>query len=87
MKILNIKVLILMIFISGFLQMDILNISWETLKVISVIHVFASIFLCIFYIIPFVNKHAYKYIVIKRVNSTAGWILGFILLFIVLYRF
>ena len=87
MKILNIKVLILMIFISGFLQMDILNISWETLKVISVIHVFASIFLCIFYIIPFVNKHAYKYIVIKKVNSTAGWILGFILLFIVLSGF
>ena len=87
MKILNIKVLILMIFISGFLQMDILNISWETLKVISIIHIFASIFLCIFYIIPFVNKHAYKYIVIKKVNSIAGWILGFILLFIVLSGF
>ena len=47
MKTLNIKVLILMIFLSGILQMDILNISWETLKIISIIHIFASIFFCI----------------------------------------
>ena len=87
MKILNIKVLILMIFLSGILQMDILNISWENLKIISIIHVFTSIFLCIFYIIPFVNRHAYKYIVIKKVNSIVGWILGFILFFIVLSGF
>lgn len=87
MKIFNIKVLILLIFLSGILQMDILNISWDKLKIISVIHVFASIFLCIFYIIPFVNKHAYKYIVIKRVNSIIGWVLGFILLLIVLSGF
>ena len=67
--------------------MDILNISWENLKIISVIHVFASIFLCIFYIIPFVNKHAYKYIVIKRVNSIIGWVLGFILLIIIKHKY
>lgn len=87
MKTLNIKVLILMIFLSGILQMDILNISWETLKIISIIHIFASIFLCIFYIIPFVNRHAYKYIVIKKVNSIIGWVLGFVLFFIVLSGF
>mgnify|MGYP003599229184 FL=1 len=87
MMLFNIKTLILLIFVSGILQMDILNISWENLKIISVIHVFASIFLCIFYIIPFVNKHAYKYIVIKRVNSIIGWVLGFILLLIVLSGF
>ena len=84
MKIFNIKVLILIIFFTGILQMDILNISWEKLKLISVIHVFSSIFLFIFYIIPFVNRHAYKYIVIKKVNSIIGWVLGFILLLIVL---
>ena len=84
MKIINIKVLILLIFLSGILQMDILNIPWENLKIISVVHIFTSIFLCIFYIIPFVNRHAYKYIVIKKVNSTSGWILGFFLLMIVI---
>ena len=84
MKIFNIKVLILIIFFSGILQMDILNISWDSLKIISTIHVFSSIFLCIFYIIPFVNRHAYKYIVIKKINSIIGWILGFILLVIIL---
>ena len=84
MKILNIKVLILLIFLSGILQMDILNISWENLRVVSVVHIFTSIFLCIFYIIPFVNRHVYKYIVIKKVNSVSGWILGFVLLMIVI---
>lgn len=83
MKILNIKVLILIIFVSGILQMDILNISWENLKIISIVHIFISIFLSIFYIIPFVNKHAYKYIVIKKMNSKVGWVLGFILLLII----
>jgi nitrate/TMAO reductase-like tetraheme cytochrome c subunit len=63
--------------------MDILNISWENLKIISIVHVFISIFLCLFYIIPFVNKHAYKYIVIKKMNSKVGWVLGFILLLII----
>lgn len=87
MKILNIRILILMIFISGFLQIDILNISWESLKIISIIHIFASIFLCIFYIIPFINKHTYKYIIIKKVNSPTGWILGFILFLIILSGF
>ncbi len=87
MKLLNVKVLILTIFISGILQIDILNISWEYLRVISVIHAFASIILSIFYIIPFVNKHAYKYIVIKKVNSVIGWILGFILLLSILSGF
>lgn len=80
MKFFNIKLLILMIFITGVLQMDIFNIPWEYLTKVSLIHAFASIIFSIFYIIPFVNKHAYKYIVIKKVNSKIGWTLGFILL-------
>ena len=54
------------IFWSGILQMDILNISWETLKN----HIYYSyfcfnIFVYILYY-SFVNEHAYKYIVIKK---------------------
>ena len=87
MKLLNIKVLILIIFLTGILQIDILNISWKYLTTISIVHAFASIVLSIFYIIPFVNKHAYKYIVVKRVNSKIGWTLGFILLLCILSGF
>ena len=50
MKTLNIKVLILMIFLSGILQMDILNISWETLKIISIIHILLQYF-CVYFIL------------------------------------
>ncbi|MGB1227232.1 MAG: multiheme c-type cytochrome [Poseidonibacter sp.] len=87
MKLFNIKILILMIFITGVLQMDIFNIPWKYLTKISLIHAFASIIFSIFYIIPFVNKHAYKYIVIKKVNSKIGWTLGFILLLSILSGF
>jgi len=87
MKFLNVKWLIIIIFLTGILQMDILNLPWEYLKAISVIHAFLSIVFSIFYIIPFVNKHAYKYIVVKRVNSLLGWVLGFVLLLIILSGF
>jgi hypothetical protein len=72
-----------MIFFTGILQLDLLNIDWEYLSIISIIHAFASLVFSIFYIIPFVNKHAYKYIIIRRVNSLIGWILGFILLIVI----
>lgn len=87
MKIVNIKVLILIIFFTGILQIDILGIEWKYLTIISVLHAFASIMFAVFYIIPFVNRHAYKYIIIKKVNSINGWILGFILLLCILSGF
>jgi len=87
MKLFNIKILIILIFITGVLQMDIFNIQWKYLTDISIIHAFTSILFSIFYIIPFVNKHAYKYIVIKKVNSKIGWILGFVLLLTTLSGF
>ncbi len=87
MRFFNVKILILIIFITGILQLDIFNIKWEYLTTISIIHTLVSVIFSIFYIIPFVNKHAYKYIVIRRVNSIVGWILGFILLIVILSGF
>jgi len=83
----NVRTLILIIFVTGILQMNILNLQWEYLSTISIIHALVSVIFSLFYIIPFVNKHAYKYIVIKRVNSLVGWILGFILLIVILSGF
>lgn len=87
MRFFNVKVLILIIFITGILQMDIFNIQWQYLTSISIIHALVAVVFSIFYIIPFVNKHAYKYIVIRRVNSLVGWVLGFILLIVILSGF
>ena len=74
-------------FISGLLQFEYFDIEWQTLNTIKVIHTVTSIIISIFFIIPFVNRHAYKYIVIKKVNSINGWLLGFVLLLITISGF
>lgn len=74
-------------FLTGLLQWSVLDIQWEYLTTISVIHAVISIIVTIFLLIPFVNSHAYKYIVIKKVNSLNGWILGFVLLLITISGF
>ena len=87
MKTISIKLFIIFIFVSGVMQLDILNISWETYSFFSVTHLIASIVLSLFILIPFVNKHAYKYIFIKQINSINGWILGVVFLLLVLSGF
>lgn len=82
MKIISIKIFILLMFITGILQMEFFNLSWENLGTVSVIHVVVSIFIALFLLIPFVNIHAYKYIIVNRVNSLNGWLLGLMLLLI-----
>jgi len=83
----NIKILITIMFISGILQWDVIDMKWEYLTITSIIHAFTSILVSAFLIIPFVNKHAYYYIVVRRINSLNGWFLGFILLLITLSGF
>jgi len=83
----NIKVLIIVMFLSGILQWDVIDMKWEYLTIISIIHAFTSILVSAILIIPFVNRHAYYYIVVKKVNSLNGWLLGFILLLITLSGF
>ncbi len=78
----NIKNLLILMFITGILQWDILGIPWQYLTIISVIHALTSILVSVFLMIPFVNKHAYYHIVKKRVNSPNGWLLGLVFLFI-----
>jgi len=87
MKTLSIKIFIIFMFISGILLLDIFTIQWENYKNISLIHIFISIILMVIFIIPFVNKHIYKYIVIKKVNDYNGWLLGFLLLSITVSGF
>ncbi len=77
----------LLMFITGVLQMEYFDISWENLTVISIVHVFVSIIVALILLIPFANMHAYKYIVVKRVNSLNGWLLGFVLFLITVSGF
>lgn len=87
MKTISLKLFLLLMFTTGLLQWNIFNIQWENLTVISVVHAFSSIIVTFFIIIPFVNKHTYGYIVVKRINSLNGWILGVVLLLITVSGF
>ena len=80
MKVLTIKVFILFMFVSGILISDFFKLEWENFRDISLIHIFTSIVLTVVFIIPFVNKHTYKYIVLEKVKDNNGWLLGFLLI-------
>jgi len=80
MKTMYIKIFIILMFATGLLQWSIFDIKWEYFATIQAIHIIGSVVVSIFLIIPFVNKHTYKYLVIKKINSKSGWLLGFILL-------
>jgi hypothetical protein len=87
MKMLAIKILIIFMFISGILISDFFRIEWGNFRDISVIHIFTSIVITTIFIIPFVNKHTHKYIVIQKVKDNNGWLLGFLLLLITISGF
>ncbi|WP_415407405.1 multiheme c-type cytochrome [Sulfurovum sp. CS9] len=80
MKTMYIKIFIILMFATGLLQWSIFDIKWEYFATIQAIHIIGSVVVSIFLIIPFVNKHTYKYLVIEKINSISGWLLGFTLL-------
>ena len=83
MRVISIKIFISLMFFTGLLQIDLLNISWESLTTIRMIHVLGSITAALFLIIPFANTHSYDVLFIKKRDNIDGFILG-ILLFAVI---
>jgi len=83
MKNIYMKILIVLMFFSGIFQFSIFSLSWEYFKLVQAIHILSSAFIAIFFLIPYVNKHTYEYMIIKRTKSTSGVILGILLFFIV----
>ena len=87
MKNATMKILILFMFISGIFQWSIFNIDWEYFRMIQAVHIVSSALIAIFLLIPYVNKHTYKYMIVKKAKSASGILLGLLLLFIVLSGF
>ncbi|MCK5110097.1 MAG: hypothetical protein KAQ94_01160 [Arcobacteraceae bacterium] len=83
MKTINIKIFISLMFLTGLLQLDLFNISWEYLTTIRAVHVIGSLTLAIFLIIPFANTHTFEFLIIKKINSKDGLILGLILFLVI----
>ncbi len=87
MKSIYIEISVVVMFFTGILQWDIINLEWEYFTSIQAIHIISSVFVSIFLVIPFVNMHLYKYrnnVLANRRNSTNGMILGITLFLIIL---
>ncbi|WP_083568621.1 multiheme c-type cytochrome [Arcobacter sp. LA11] len=90
MKTIWIEISIIIMFITGILQWDILDIQWEYFALVQAVHIITSIIVSVVLIIPFVNMHTYKYrknIVAKRRNSGNGMFLGIVLLLVTISGF
>lgn len=82
MKTKHIKIYLLLIFITGFLQIDILKIEWEYFKYMQAVHIIGSIVITLFLLIPLVNLHVYKHAIVQKESSSNGLWLGAVLLLI-----
>ncbi|MCX6051734.1 MAG: multiheme c-type cytochrome [Campylobacterales bacterium] len=82
MKTKHIKTYILLIFITGLLQLDFLKIDWEYFKYIQALHILGSVIVTLFLLVPLVNVHVYKHLIVKKENSINGLLLGIVLFLI-----
>ena len=90
MKTIWIEISVIVMFITGILQWDIINLQWQYFSLLQALHIISSILVSVVLIIPFVNMHTYKYrknIIAKRRNSGNGMLLGITLLLITLSGF
>ncbi|WP_415397264.1 multiheme c-type cytochrome [Sulfurimonas sp. CS5] len=83
MKNIHMKILIILMFLSGIFQYSIFDLSWEYFRIIQAVHIMSSAFIAIFLLLPYVNMHTYEYMIVKRAKSTSGVTLGILLFFIV----
>ncbi|WP_294960427.1 multiheme c-type cytochrome [Sulfurimonas sp.] len=83
MKNVYMKILILLMFMSGVFQLSIFNLEWEYFRMVQALHILSSVLIATFLLVPYVNMHTYEYMIVKRAKSTSGVILGVLLLFIV----
>ncbi|WP_345991618.1 multiheme c-type cytochrome [Sulfurimonas sp. HSL-1716] len=84
MKIYIVKISIILMFITGILQLDQLHIKWEFFTLTQAVHILGSIFVTIFFLIPLIKRHVYYYAVIEKVDYRDGALLGGALLLILI---
>ena len=83
MKTASTKIFILFMFLTGFIQQDIINLDWEYLTTVRSIHVIGSIIVSVVLIIPFANTHSYDVLLVKKIHNIDGFILGTILFLVI----
>ncbi|MCF6340675.1 MAG: hypothetical protein L3J10_08020 [Sulfurimonas sp.] len=81
------KIYIILMFLTGVFQLSIFNISWEYFRIIQAVHILSSAIVAIFLLVPYVNKHIYEFMIVKKAKSKDGIILGVMLFMITLSGF
>lgn len=71
------KILTLVSFFSGLILLDIFALKWESFRVAQALHIVLSGVLFFAFLLPFIQKHIKRFYVIKKVNSSEGWLLAF----------
>ncbi len=87
MKTIYITLLFTIMFITGISQLNVFNMAWEYLRIIQAFHIISSLLVVIFFIMPFIYEHIYKFVFIKKRNSTEGWLLLFLFFILILSGF
>jgi len=87
MKNIHMKIYIILMFLSGIAQLSIFNLSWEYFRLVQATHVVSSALIATLLLLPYVNKHTYEYMVVKKAKSISGVILGLILFGIIVSGF
>ena len=67
---------IVLIFISGILQMEIFSLSWSYLRVIMFLHILGAVILILYFILPFIFTHVKESVFVAKQKSISGIFFG-----------
>ncbi|MGB5965090.1 MAG: multiheme c-type cytochrome [Sulfurimonadaceae bacterium] len=84
MKTASIIIFMVLMFITGLLLWDVFDIDWEYFATIQAVHIIGSIVVSVFLLLPFVNKHIYEYLIVKKIYCKDGFLLTLTLILITL---
>ena len=67
MKTASLIISMIFMFITGLVLWDVFDIEWEDFATIQAIHIIGSILVSTFFVFPFVQKHIYEYLIVKKI--------------------
>lgn len=77
------KILIIIMFLSGILQYSLFDLSWHYFRIVQATHIIGSILIAVFLLLPYVNLHTYEFMIVRKARSSSGILLGATLFLII----
>jgi len=75
---------IILIFISGVLQMELFSLPWTYFRLLEFLHIIGAIVLILFFIVPFLWRHIKESLFIAKQKSRSGMFLGITFLMLII---